>query len=409
MVQDDGRARLNEIRGESRRRIAVVSPFVDKRHGTERRVAECISRLADEYEFHIYSNRVEDVDCGSIVWHRIPAMPGPHLLSYLWWFTANHIWRWRDRHFRGLAPDLVYSPGINCFDADAVTVHVVFTEFCKQLRDELQFRTTPVRSWPRLAHRRLYYRLIQFLENRIYRDPALTIGSVSKKVVGELRSNFGRKENIRVIYQGIDHMVFNPEEREARRTQMRRHFALVECDFVLLLIGNGWRNKGLLCVLSALNRLPDFTWKLLVVGEDDKAPYASVIERHGMQDRVIFLQPAADVLQFYAAADVYLGPSLYDSFAQPPVEAMACGLPVITSRTNGGSEIMADGVDGLVMRDAESDEELAGFIRRLYDEPNLRQRMSEMAAEKARHFSWEDNSAEMRELFEEAKRRKQSS
>ena len=394
--------------GASGRRIAVVSPFIDKRHGTERRVAECISRLADEYEFHIYSNRIEDVDSGSIVWHRIPAMPGPHLLSYLWWFIANHIWRWRDRHFRGLVPDLVYSPGINCFDADAVTVHVVFTEFCKQMQAELQFRTTPVRSWPRLAHRRLYYRLIQFLENRIYRDPVLTIGSVSKKVVGELRSNFGCKENIRVIYQGIDHTVFNPEERAARRPQMRRHFALVEGDFVLLLIGNGWRNKGLLCVLSALNRLPDFTWKLLVVGEDDKAPYASVIERHGMQDRVIFLKPAADVLQFYAAADVYLGPSLYDSFAQPPVEAMACGLPVITSRTNGGSEIMADGVDGLVMRDAESDEELARFIRRLYDEPNLRQRMSEMAAEKARQFSWEDNSAEMRELFEEAKRRKQT-
>jgi UDP-glucose:(heptosyl)LPS alpha-1,3-glucosyltransferase len=407
MVQDDGRARLSESTGTSRRRIAVVSPFVDKRHGTERRVAECISRLADEYEFHIYSNRIEDVDCGSVVWHHIPAMPGPHILSYIWWFTANHIWRWRDRHFRGLVPDLVYSPGINCFDADAITVHVVFTEFCKQMRAELQFRTTPVRSWPRLAHRRLYYRLIQFLENRIYRDPVLTIGSVSNKVVGELRSNFGCKENIRVIYQGIDHTAFNPEERAARRPQMRRHFALVEGDFVLLLIGNGWRNKGLLCVLSALNRLPDFTWKLLVVGEDDKAPYASVIERHGMQDRVIFLKPAADVLQFYAAADVYLGPSLYDSFAQPPVEAMACGLPVITSRTNGGSEIMADGVDGLVMTDAESDEELARFIRRLYDEPNLRQRMSEMAAEKARHFSWEDNSAEMRELFEEAKRRKQ--
>jgi glycosyltransferase involved in cell wall biosynthesis len=407
MVQDDGRARFSVSTGTSGRRIAVVSPFVDKRHGTERRVAECISRLADENEFHIYSNRIEDVDSASIVWHRIPAMPGPHLLSYLWWFTANHIWRWRDRHFRGLAPDLVYSPGINCFDADAVTVHVVFTEFCKQMRAELQFRTTPVRFWPRLAHRRLYYRLIQFLESRIYRDPALTIGSVSKKVVGELRSNFGRKESIRVIYQGIDHTVFNPEERAVRRPQMRRHFALVEGDFVLLLIGNGWRNKGLLCVLSALNRLPDITWKLLVVGEDDKAPYASVIERQGMQDRVIFLKPAADVLQFYAAADVYLGPSLYDSFAQPPVEAMACGLPVITSRTNGGSEIMADGVDGLVMRDAESDEELARFIRRLYDEPNLRQRMSEMAAEKARHFSWEDNSGEMRELFEEAKRRKQ--
>ena len=79
-----------------RPRIAVVSPFIDKRHGTERRVAECVQRLAGEYEIHVYSNRVEDVDLDKITWHRIPALPGPHLFGYLWWFLANHLWRWRD-------------------------------------------------------------------------------------------------------------------------------------------------------------------------------------------------------------------------------------------------------------------------------------------------------------------------
>jgi hypothetical protein len=74
-----------------RRRIALVSPFIDKRHGTERRVAELISRLAGEYEFHVYSNRVEDVDLDRIIWHRIPSLPAPHLFAYLWWFLANHI------------------------------------------------------------------------------------------------------------------------------------------------------------------------------------------------------------------------------------------------------------------------------------------------------------------------------
>ena len=64
-----------------RRRIAVVSPFIDKRHGTERRVAEFISRLADDYEFHLYSARVEDVDLRRVVWHRVPALGGPHLLG----------------------------------------------------------------------------------------------------------------------------------------------------------------------------------------------------------------------------------------------------------------------------------------------------------------------------------------
>ena len=96
-----------------RRRIAVVSPFLDRRHGTERRVAEFISRLADQYEFHIYSTRVEDIDLERVIWHRVPQLPGPHLFAYLWWFLANHVWRWRDRR-RGIVPDLVYSPGINC-------------------------------------------------------------------------------------------------------------------------------------------------------------------------------------------------------------------------------------------------------------------------------------------------------
>ena len=82
-------------------RIAVISPFLDMRHGTERAMIECISRLAGDYEFHIYSNRVEDLDLASVVWHRVPSLPGPHLFSYLWWFFANTFWRWRDRRFAG--------------------------------------------------------------------------------------------------------------------------------------------------------------------------------------------------------------------------------------------------------------------------------------------------------------------
>src|SRR5713226_5487666 len=101
-------------------RLAVVSPFLDKRHGTERRVAEWVSRLPDGYEIHIYSHRVEDLDPSKIVWHRIPKLPGPHLANFLWWFAANHVWRWWDRRFRNLHPDLVFTPGTNCLDADVV-------------------------------------------------------------------------------------------------------------------------------------------------------------------------------------------------------------------------------------------------------------------------------------------------
>ena len=231
-----------------RRRIAVVSPFIDKRHGTERRVAECISRLAGDYEFHIYSNRVEDVDLDRVVWHRIPVLPGPHLFAYLWWFAANHFWRWRDRRFRGLAPAVVYSPGINCLDADAISVHIVFARFRDCVKDELHLTRNPLVSWPQLIHRRLYYRLIEALEGHIYPRHDLALAVVSHKVGADLGHYYGRTDGISVIYNGLDPERFSPERRAGLRASARGALGLAETDFALLLIGNDWKNKGLLVV-----------------------------------------------------------------------------------------------------------------------------------------------------------------
>src|SRR5712692_10488142 len=135
--------------------IAVVSPFLDKRHGTERCVAEQVERLARDsgYEVHIYSQRVEDLPgvkqgnnhkegaqsaAGSLIWHRVSDSGGPLLLRYPWWFVANQLCRWRHRWLHGCRYDLVYSPGINCLDADAIIVHIVFAEFHRRVREELR-------------------------------------------------------------------------------------------------------------------------------------------------------------------------------------------------------------------------------------------------------------------------------
>ena len=383
-----------------RRRIAVVSPFIDKRHGTERRVAECISRLADDYEFHIYSNRVEDLDLSRVIWHRIPALPGPHLFAYLWWFAANHLWRWRDRRFRGLAPAVVYSPGINCLDAGASSVHIVFARFRDCVKDELHLTRNPLAAWPQLIHRRLYYGLIQALEGRIYPRHDLALAVVSHKVAADLGYYYGRTSGISVIYGGLDPDRFSPQRRAALRATARSAVGLTESDFALLLIGNDWKNKGLLCLLQAAGQTRDPRLKVLVAGRDNPAPFASVIERQGLAGRVSFLPPRPDVEFFYAAADAYVGPSLEDAFAQPPAESMACGLPVITTPNNGGAEIIAHGQNGLILDDPTDSASLAKLISQLLADPALCRRLGEAAAHTARGLTWEHNAQQMRELFE---------
>jgi hypothetical protein len=120
-------------------RLAVVSPFIDRRHGTERALAELLERLAhkEHCEIHLYSNSVEDLaldqsgvprpkDSGAIFWHKVPSMPGPHLAKFVLWLFLNSVGRAWDRRVHGLHFDLVLSPGINCFDADVMIVHVLF-------------------------------------------------------------------------------------------------------------------------------------------------------------------------------------------------------------------------------------------------------------------------------------------
>jgi len=402
----DNMAPVAATRTMDKRRIAVVSPFLDPRYGTESRVLECLARLGEEYEFHVYSSRIEGLDPGRITWHRVPEMPGPHLVKYLWWLAANHVWRWWDRHVRGLRCEMTYTPGINCLDADLVTVHIVFAEYVARAADDLSFRRAPVRGWPRLLHRRLYYRLIVALERVIYSRKSQRLLVISRKTAQDLARHYGRSEPLPVVYHGLNLARFNPRQRVELRPMARRDLNLPDEHFAILLVGNDWVKKGLVYLIEALGRLADPNVCLLVAGRDDPAPYQLLLRRNGLEGRVVFLPIRHDVESYYAAADVYVGPSLEDAFALPPAEAMACGLPVIASRLAGVSEVITHGEDGLILEDPRDSATLARLISQLRDQPEFRCRLGQQAARTAQQYTWENNVARMREMFEEILRDK---
>jgi UDP-glucose:(heptosyl)LPS alpha-1,3-glucosyltransferase len=387
-------------------RVAFVSPFLDKSHGTERRVVEWISQLADQFEIHIYSQEIQDLDLSKLQWHRIPRIPGPHLFNYLWWFAANQFQRGWDRRIRGLDFDIVFSPGVNCLDADAVSVHIVFAEYLARNREAMRFARNSFRNWPALLHRKFYYSLIAFLESRIYTRKDLSIILIARRTREELAQSYGRQEEFPVIYVGLDHDLFNPTRRRALRGEARKNLGIAGDRFVLLLIGNDWRNKGVGVIFDAMEKLGDLPVDLLLVGREDAAGYRDLAQKHGLANRVVFCSPRGNVEFFYAAADAYVGPSLEDTFAQPPAEAMACGLPVVVSSANGTCEIINDGVDGLILQHPTDSNALASMIRSLCEDAELRSRLGANAAETARRYTWERNGRELAAVFQEILRRK---
>jgi glycosyltransferase involved in cell wall biosynthesis len=401
--------------GPIKLRLAVVSPFLDRSHGTELCIVEQIERLASlhGWEIQLYSQRVADVNGlsvhpskdsgGRISWHKVSEFSGPHLFKFIWWFLANRALRWLDSRNPHLRPDLTYSPGINCFDADAIIVHIVFHEFYLRVRPELQLRRLPFSAWPRTLHRRLYYSLIMFLERRIYRDPRVRLAAVSHMVAEQLRIHFGR-EDVAVIPNAVDTAKFNPHARLARRASSRNSLRHSDSEFVLLLIGNDWKKKGLDQLLRAMRLDQDLPLRLLVVGRDDPVLYHALLQESETLDRVHFLQPTPDVLSLYASADAYVGPSLEDAFGLPVLEAMACALPVIVSSRAGASEMIEDNRTGLILRRPEDPTELATLLRRLYLDKSLQQKLGEAAAQAAQLFTWEINTAKTVEFLIESAR-----
>jgi UDP-glucose:(heptosyl)LPS alpha-1,3-glucosyltransferase len=382
----------------TRPRIAIVSPFVDKRHGTERCLAEQIERLKRDFEIHLFSSHVEDTDLAGVEWHRVPEIPGPHLVKYLFWFAANPVWRWRERRRSGRSFDFVFSPGVNCLDADVILVHIVFDEFFRSMGPEWRLSQKPLRFWPRLIHRQLYYRLLVALERRIYRRSGVVLAAISRKTAEDVERLRGAKDSVAVVYYGIDAQQFNPERRNVLRRAAREQLGVPPEAFAILLVGNDWKKKGLDCLLRAIGILNRREIHLLICGVDDRAPYERQFAALG--GRVHFLPLRNDVEFYYSAADVLAAPSLEDAFSLPPLEAMGSGLPVVVSGKAGVSEVVTHGEDGLILEGPTDAEELARTLHLLLDDEPLRLRMAECGVKSARKFTWDANASQMKRIFD---------
>jgi glycosyltransferase involved in cell wall biosynthesis len=390
---------------------------MDRRHGTERAVVELVERLARDYhcEVHLYSQRVEDLvvdlpdtartnNSGAIFWHRVPSLEGPHLVRFVGWLVANSVLRWFHGRFQGTPVDLVISPGINALDADFVMVHVLFHRLQDISREKNATAGGGAGFFHRL-HRRAYYGLLAALERRVYHDPKVILSCVSRRT-SDLLDRYFQRQDVRVIPNGVDAGHFSPAARLARRARARCNRNFQGNDFVLLLVGNDWGVKGVPTILAAMAALPTLPLHLVVAGTDDVESFRKMAGRLNLSSRFHREPPQDDVMDFYATADLYVSPSREDSFGLPVLEAMACGLPVITSKFAGVSELITHEVNGLVLCDPQAPQALARLLERVFMDESLRKRIAEAGAITAQQWTWDRNAIEMWELLKRAAERK---
>ncbi|HXG29922.1 MAG TPA: glycosyltransferase family 4 protein [Nevskiales bacterium] len=181
---------------------------------------------------------------------------------------------------------------------------------------------------------------------------------------------------IEVIYNGVDLERFHPRHRDGRGAVIRREAGFAPDHVVFLFLGSGFPRKGLDLLLEAF---PFVTAthphaRLLVVGRDSGQPrYEARARALGIANEVRFLGARTDPEACYGAADVYVLPTRYDPFANATIEALASGMPVVTTDSNGGSELIESDVQGSVFSLSDGREKLVQALRTWCDAGRIQQ------------------------------------
>jgi UDP-glucose:(heptosyl)LPS alpha-1,3-glucosyltransferase len=212
----------------------------------------------------------------------------------------------------------------------------------------LEQRARIVSSWQRLsANLSPYHRYVLQAEAEMFNAPSLKAVICNSEMVKQdiLRHFTLDASKIHVIHNAIDSQRFQPAS-EAMRHASRQQLNLPHDATVMIYVGSGFERKGLKAAIEAVAKSDRY---LIVVGQDKQlSRYQQLANQLNCLDRLRFVGVQQDVQPFYHAADALLLPTLYDPFPNVVLEAMACGLAVITSTGCGGAEFITAGQEGFV-------------------------------------------------------------
>jgi len=278
--------------------------------------------------------------------------------------------------FRNGGPDIIHDPtdGIGALSFNTVSKRII------TIHDIIPFffpEYTTKRSW--IAHKILYKKTI---ENA---DMIITDSNSSKN---DIINNFKVPENkIKVIYIAADqkYQVLTKEEIKNYKISMGIDFPLI------LYVGALDPRKNITNLLKSFYQVKKkgYNHKLVIVGSIrfNSGQISKTIQQLNLSDDIIITGhlPEKDLPKIYNAADIFVFPSFYEGFGLPPLEAMSCGTPVISSNTSSLPEVVGNA--GILI-DPHNPNELADKIIKVISDDSLKQEMTKKGIKQAQNFSW---------------------
>jgi glycosyltransferase involved in cell wall biosynthesis len=276
---------------------------------------------------------------------------------------------------------------ITNFHSHVNAVHFVHSSWLK----------SPVHTWKQKKNLYGLYQLCYTSISSFWEKQAFAktrrIVAVSAQVKEELIVIGVSPEKIAVIINGVNTEEFAPGNRD------RSSLGLPENVLLAFFAGDiRTSRKNLDTVLKALVEVPDL--HLAIAGSTESSPYPELAANLKISNRTHFLGYRTDISELMRAMDMFVFPSRYEPFGMVISEAMATGLPVITTSTIGAAEIVTPEC-GIVLSDSEDVYGLAKALKKLSSDRTLREQMGKVGRTIAEQHSWKSKAESYLELFEE--------
>lgn len=352
----------------------VVDRFGSRFGGAEAYGVELMRELSSRHEVTVFAREYDEA-CDL----KLPFIPMRSWKHWPSWIRVL-LFAIRARRLTRSGYDIVHSH-MNGWCGDVEVVHVT------PVRYNWRVRTMPAlkRAMSYISLRVQTYLGLE--ARRVAPRHGHRVVAVSDLIAQQLREAYPTLPDAPIIPPGVTPAAGIDVDR---RCATRDALGFANDDLVCLLVARNPLRKGLPTVLRALDMLPE-TIKLLVVGGNASVrEYVARYNADYLMSRVRVVGETAQVAQYYEAADIYVHPTLNDSFGMAPLEAMSFGLPVVLSPEPwcGFAQYITPGTEALVLGNPEDAAQLAACIQRLRDEPQLRQQLKVGGAHVVARHSW---------------------
>jgi UDP-glucose:(heptosyl)LPS alpha-1,3-glucosyltransferase len=324
-------------------KLTLTFPGCHRRAGVERIMLESANYLARRgHDIRVCAEEFEYAALHPAITTQLIALPKIPFAGPLGLFEKAV----REK-LKGNEPELLCSFGTVCPTGGVLwvqSVHKAWLEISQSTRDSVgRARQLCNPIHPLLLRSERYH-----FGQRRYRKLIALTSQVSEDLQRLYRVPEG---DICVLPNGFSPTDFNVQNIRERRSQIRAQLRYTDADKVIVFVANELERKGFGPLTEAIARLSDEKIKLLVVGRVDPQSQVKHLSALGLLARTKFIPQTNDVAKFLAAADVFALPTKYEAWGMVIVEALACGLPVVTSKLAGAAIAVQDGKTGLLVDD----------------------------------------------------------